>query len=150
MPAPGLTLILFMSFGHFRASAGTLRNDAPSTFCDILESWRKIPKTMKSSRTGRLVDPSHSLDMVTLYTSLAVDADMEADMIHGLLESNGVPSIVVHADQFPPLGYEVQVPRDRFDEARSLIAEAQAAGPDAAAEAEAAGKKAGRTGLPAL
>jgi len=86
-------------------------------------------------------DTSHSLDMVTLYTSLAVDAEMEADVIHGVLESNGVPSIVVRAAQYPSLGYEVQVPRDRFDEATRLIAEAQAAGPDAAAEAEAASEQ---------
>ena len=82
-------------------------------------------------------DTSHDLDMVTLYTSLAVDAEMEADVIHGLLESNGVPSMVVRAPLTPPLGYEVQVPRSRLAEAERLIAEAEAAGPDAAAEGEA-------------
>jgi hypothetical protein len=87
------------------------------------------------------VDTSHSLDMVPLYNSLTVDADMEADVIRGVLESNGVPSIVVHADQFPPLGYEVQVPRARLEEARRLLAEAQAAGPEAAAEAEKASEQ---------
>jgi hypothetical protein len=87
------------------------------------------------------IDPSHELDMVTLYTSLAVDAEMEADMIHGLLEASGVPSLVVRAPQFAPLGYEVKVPKARLEEARRLIDEAQAAGPEAAAEAEADSEK---------
>jgi len=87
------------------------------------------------------LDPSHELDMVAVYVSQAVDAEMEADMIHGLLESNGVPSIVVRATGFSPLGFEVQVPRARLEEAERLIAEAQAGGPEAAAEAEAASEE---------
>jgi hypothetical protein len=84
------------------------------------------------------VDTSHELDMVTLFSSQNVDAQMEVDMIHGILEANGIPSIVVRADQFPPLGFEVQVPRNSVGEAERLIEEARAAGPEAAAEAEAA------------
>ena len=99
------------------------------------------PEDDEEQQNGDVGDTSHSLDLVTLYTSLAVDAEMEADMIHGVLESNGVPSFVVRSPEFPSLGYEVQVPRERLDEARRLIAEAQAAGPDAAAEAEAAGEE---------
>ena len=99
------------------------------------------PEDNEEQQNGDVMDTSHSLDMVPLYNSLTVDADMEADVIRGLLESNGVPSIVVHADQFPPLGYEVQVPRARLEEARRLIAEAQAAGPEAAAEAEQASEQ---------
>jgi len=81
------------------------------------------------------LNPSHELDMVSLYRSTTVDAEIEADMIRGILESNGIPSLIVRAI-IPPLGYEVQVQRGREAEAQRLIAEAQAAGPEAAAEAE--------------
>jgi hypothetical protein len=87
------------------------------------------------------IDPSHDFDMSTLFSSQGVDGEMEADVIHGILESNGVPSFVVRATGLSPLGFEVQVPRIRFEEAERLIAEARAAGPDAAAEAEAASEQ---------
>jgi hypothetical protein len=87
------------------------------------------------------VDVSHDFDMVSLYSSQTVDAEMEADVIHGILESNGIPSMVVRGGPYPILGFEVQVPCARLEEARRLIAEAQAAGPDAADEAEAASEE---------
>jgi|SRR5689334_8329259 hypothetical protein len=87
------------------------------------------------------VDPSHDLDMVPLFTSQSVDAEMEADVIRGILESNGIPSVLQRAAQYPSLGYELQVPRVYAEDARRLIAEQRAAGPEAAAEAEAAGEE---------
>ena len=95
------------------------------------------PEDDEEQQNEDVGDISHDLDMVTLYTSLAVDAEMEADVIHGVLESNGVPSIVVRAPSIPSFGYEVQVPRSRLEEAQRLISEAEAAGPEAAAEGEA-------------
>ena len=44
-------------------------------------------------------NPSHTLDMVTLFSSSNHDAEMEANAIHGVLEANGIPSIVVGASQ---------------------------------------------------
>ena len=79
--------------------------------------------------------------MATLYRSQGVDAEMEADVIRGLLDSNGIPSIMVRAMGYPPLGFEVQVPQARMEEAMRLIAEAQAAGPEAASEAERASEE---------
>ena len=79
---------------------------------------------------------THALDMVTLPGG-TVSSEMEADMIRGVLDANGIPSLTVAADQFPNLGFEVKVPRGRVVEAERLVAEARAAGPDAAAEAEA-------------
>src|SRR5689334_20391116 len=81
---------------------------------------------------------SHALDLVPLYDSLTVDAEVEADVIRGLLDTNGIPSLVRGAAQYPSLGFQVLVPRGKVSEARQLIEEALAAGPDAAAEAEAA------------
>jgi hypothetical protein len=79
---------------------------------------------------------THALDMVTLPGG-SVSSESEADVIHDLLDANGIPSIVSAAAQFPNLGFEVKVPRGRVVEAEALIAEARAAGPEAAAEAEA-------------
>ena len=84
---------------------------------------------------------SHALDMVTLFSSGTVTAEMEADMIRGLLETNGIPALVVRAAQNLPLGFQVKVPRGKVREAEQLIAEAQEAGPEAAAQAEAESEK---------
>jgi Putative prokaryotic signal transducing protein len=84
---------------------------------------------------------SHALDMVTLWNSSSVNAEMEADMIRGVLESNGIPAMVVGASQYPVLGFEVKVPRGKLKEAEELIEQAEAAGPDAATEAEAESEK---------
>jgi hypothetical protein len=82
------------------------------------------------------LDTSHNLDMVPLYFSQTVEAESEAEVIHGVLESNDIPSTIA-GDQLPNLGIFVLVPRGRLEEARRVIAEQQAAGPEAAAEAEA-------------
>ena len=84
---------------------------------------------------------SHALDMVTLWSSNTVAAEIEADMIRGVLESNGIPVLVVGASQYPNLPFEVKVPRGRLKEAELLIEQAQASGPDAASEAEAESEK---------
>jgi len=87
-----------------------------------------------------IVDPSHDLDMETLYSSMTVDAEMEADVIRGVLESNGIPSTMVRTP-YPNLGYIVKVPHAFAREAERRIQEATAAGPEAAAEAEAASEE---------
>ena len=80
------------------------------------------------------------VEMVALWSSSAHDAELEADNVHALLDANGIPSIVVGPSVLPVVEFQVQVSRDRLDEARRVIAEAEAAGPEAAAEAEAAGE----------
>jgi len=84
---------------------------------------------------------SHALDIVALYDSSTVDAEMEADVIRGLLDTNGIPSVVRRAGPYPSLGFQVLVPRGKLREAQQLVEEAQAAGPEAAAEAEAASEE---------
>ncbi len=86
-------------------------------------------------------DASHEMDMVALFSSYNYDAEMEAMQIHGMLEANGIQSIVVGTSTIPSLEFEVQVSRENLDEAQRILAEAQAAGPAAAAEAEAAGEE---------
>ena len=85
---------------------------------------------------------SHALDMVALWESSAIDAEVEADMIRGVLESNGIPSLLVGGtSQFPNLGFQVMVPRGKVMEAQRLIQEAKAAGPEAAAAGELASEE---------
>ena len=82
-------------------------------------------------------NPSHGLDMVPFYFSQTIEAASEAEIIKGILEANGVPTVMTNeAPGFPNLGYILSVPRDRLEEARRIIAEQEAAGPEAAAEAE--------------
>lgn len=83
------------------------------------------------------VDTSHELDMEPLYFSQTIEAEVEAEVIRGVLESNGIPA-VVSGSPVPSLGFQIRVPRGRVDDALRVIAEQQAAGPEAAAEAEAA------------
>src|SRR5437762_14067197 len=110
-------------------------------FTNILrypEAMTQDPNREDGLRNQESVLSSHALDMVTLYRSSTVDGEMEADMIHGILESNGIPSILDSTPFAGVLGVEVKVPRGKLKEAEMLIAEAQAAGPEAAAEGEAA------------
>src|SRR6476659_6302244 len=88
------------------------------------------------------VDTSHELDMVPLYFSQTIEADVEAEVIRGILESNGIP-VALSDSPVPSLGFQIQVPRARADEARRIIEEQRAAGPEAAAEAEAASEETG-------
>jgi hypothetical protein len=85
---------------------------------------------------------SHALDMVALWESSGIDAEVEADMIRGVLESNGIPALLAGGtSQFPNLGYQVLVPRGKVVEAERLIEEAKAAGPAAAAAGELASEE---------
>lgn len=87
------------------------------------------------------LDISHDLDVVTLFNSSNHDAEMEAMAIHSILQANGIPSMVVGASVIPALAFEVQVPRASLEEAQRILADAQAAGPAAAAEAEEASEE---------
>ncbi|MBV8906750.1 MAG: hypothetical protein JOZ22_24170 [Acidobacteriia bacterium] len=78
---------------------------------------------------------SHALDLVPLYDSSTVDAELEADVIRGVLDSNGIATLIQRGGPFP-LYFQVLVPRGKVLEAQRLLAEARAAGPEAAAEAE--------------
>ena len=79
--------------------------------------------------------------MVTLRRFEGITAEMEAETVCGILDSNDIPAMVVGASQYPMLGFEVKVPRGKVKEAEEFILQAQAAGPDAAAEAEAESEK---------
>ena len=83
-----------------------------------------------------LPNASEDLDLVTIYESSETNAQVESQFIRGVLEAGGVPAIIVGGAEMPNLPCEVRVPQARFAEAERLIADAQAAGPQAAEEAE--------------
>jgi hypothetical protein len=80
----------------------------------------------------------HELDLVTLFSSMNHDAEMEAMALHSLLEANGIESAVVGPSTIPSVEFQVQVPRSQVEAAQKVMDEARAAGPAAADEAEAA------------
>ncbi len=82
------------------------------------------------------LDTSEDLDLVTVFYSEEHDAQLRAQLIRGLLEAGGVPTVVVDTSPLPNLPSEVRVPKVRLEEALRLIAESEAAGPRAADEAE--------------
>ena len=86
-------------------------------------------------------ETSRDLEMVVFFSSSNHDAEQEALAIHGVLEGSGIPSIVVGPSVIPSLEFQVQVPRERMDEAEKVLAEAREAGPSAAEEAEAASEE---------
>ena len=87
------------------------------------------------------VDVSHALDMVVVFQQPAgAVEESEAYAVQGLLQANGIPAMVVSPSMLPNLSAQVRVPRDREEEARQVIADAQAAGPAAADEAEQSGE----------
>jgi hypothetical protein len=83
-------------------------------------------------------NPGHDLDLVTLFSSMNHDAEMEALALHGLLEANGIESTVVGPSTIPSVEFQVQVPRAQLEDAERIMAEAKESGPSAAEEAEAA------------
>jgi hypothetical protein len=88
-------------------------------------------------------DTSHALDLVTVFRSAGAFSDFQAISIEALLKSNGIPVVLVSDSRLPPLEDQVRVPRERAEEAQRLIAEAIAAGPQAAEEAERASEAEG-------
>ena len=83
------------------------------------------------------LDDSHELDMVTLLT---LPTAMNADLIHGILEANGISSVVVRTP-YPSFPSVVRVARADVLRAERVLHEAEAAGPEAAAQAEAASEE---------
>jgi hypothetical protein len=77
-----------------------------------------------------------SRKMVPVFSSSNHDGEMEATSIHGVLEANGIPSILVGPATLPSLEFQVQVSEERLADAERVIAEAREAGPAAAAEGE--------------
>jgi hypothetical protein len=85
------------------------------------------------------VDASEGLDEVTVFRS-GGSSEMEGASIQALLEASGIAATVVDDARFPNLGQEVRVAKEHVNAAKQLIADALAAGPAGAEEAEASGE----------
>jgi hypothetical protein len=90
------------------------------------------------------VDPSEDLDEVTVFQSAGGSSEMEAASVQALLEAGGISASVVDDARFPNLGQEVRVAQEHVNTAKQLIADALAAGPAGAEEAEASGEAASK------
>lgn len=69
--------------------------------------------------------------------------ELEALELQNLLEANGIEAVISGAEMMPNLPYRLQVPAGQAAEAARVIAEARAAGPAGAEEAEQEGEAAG-------
>jgi hypothetical protein len=87
---------------------------------------------------GPQADDSPALDLVTVFQSAAgASNEMEALAVEALLKANGIDAMIIGNSALPNLAEEVRVPREDAPRAQQIIAEALAAGPAAAREAEA-------------
>ena len=88
-------------------------------------------------QTGQQVtNPSSDLDLATVFESYGMTAEMEAMEVQAILELDGIPAVIVSTIMYPSLPYQVRVPRDHVEQALIRTAEARAAGPSGAEEAE--------------
>jgi hypothetical protein len=85
------------------------------------ESWR--------------VDPSHELDTLAVAVTHGSSGEMQALAIQGVLDANGINSVLVGATTLPNLSFQVRVAAADLEKAQAAIAEAEAAGSAAADEA---------------
>jgi Putative prokaryotic signal transducing protein len=87
------------------------------------------------------LDVSPQLATETVFrASAGTTAELEAMAVKSVLESNGVAALMVGDSVLPNLAFEVRVAAEHAQRARELIAEAEAAGPQAADEAEQSGE----------
>ena len=83
-------------------------------------------------------DPSAEYNLVPVAATEGVLSEMEAISIKTILDASGINAVIVGTSQLPNLGFEVQVAETDAERARQTIADAQAAGPAGAVEAESA------------
>ena len=83
-------------------------------------------------------DPSHALDLVTVFEGSGTTAEMEAIGIQAVLKAAGIRVVVGGESILPNLPWSIAVPKADLARALQVIEDAKKAGPKAAAEAEAA------------
>ena len=83
-------------------------------------------------------NPSNEPGLVTDFRLAGGGIDeMEVITVQQLLESNGIDTVLVGDSPLPNLAEEIRVAEEDAERAQQLIADALAAGPAGAAEAEA-------------
>ncbi len=107
----------------------------------LLDMNNDLDAMRDAEAAGVEENDSDDIDLVPFFSSSNNAGEMEAMAIHGILEANGIPSVMIGASSLPSLEFQVQVPRSRVEEAERAVAEAKAGGPAAADEAELAGEQ---------
>jgi hypothetical protein len=101
-----------------------------------------MPADQEQDEPKEAGDPSHALDLVTVFSSGAgARAEMEALSIQSILDAGGISAVFAGDTRYPIFPVNVRVTRTDEAKARELIAEALASGPAGADEAEAEGEK---------
>jgi len=79
------------------------------------------------------VDDSSDLDLETVFhvEGSSITAEVQVMSIKSLLESNGIAAVIVGDTVLPNFPFEVKVARDQATRARTLIQDAESAGPPA-------------------
>jgi hypothetical protein len=86
--------------------------------------------------------PNNDDDLVTVFSLPEGGTnEMEVVTVQQLLESNGIPTVLVGDSPLPNFSEEIRVARGDAERAGQIIAEALAIGPSGASEAEAEGER---------
>lgn len=81
-------------------------------------------------------DPSSELDRIVLTERMGATAEMEVMSMKSVLDDAGIESVIIGDSTLPNLSFQLIISGADADQARTVLAEAEAAGPAAAAEAE--------------
>ena len=81
-------------------------------------------------------DPSSELDMVPIASMMGATGEMEALGMKSVLDAAGIPNVLIGGSTLPNLEFQVRVAQADVAQAKAVLAEAEAAGPAAAVEAE--------------
>jgi hypothetical protein len=81
-------------------------------------------------------NPSADLDMVPIASMMGATGEMEAMGIKSVLDAAGIPNVLIGGSTLPNLEFQVRVAQADVAQAKAVLAEAEAAGPAAAVEAE--------------
>ena len=85
----------------------------------------------------QLADPSRELDTVPIASMMGATGEIEAMGVKSVLDAAEIPSVLVGDSTLPNLEFHIRVAQTDVERARAVLAEAQAAGPAAAAQAQA-------------
>ena len=121
-----------------------LRDDAigvPSGTCEVRvpsEQAKQADELITASAESKPEpgDPSHDLDVETIFDAIGATAEMEAIGIRSVLEANGIPVVMIGPSVYPNLRFLVRVSKKDAARAQQVLDEARAAGPAAADEAQ--------------
>lgn len=94
-----------------------------------------LVSTLDADDPGR-PDPSADFDSVTIAELQGTTGEIEAMGIKSILDASNIPNVIVGASTLPSLMFAIKVPANEVARAQTVLAEARAAGPAAAVEAE--------------